>query len=117
MHSHEGPSVVYLAAAVSDFYIENPADHKIQSREISDLTLTFQPVPKLLGKIREWSPNSTVVSFKLETDHTILEKKVMQSFNLYGVDMVIANLLQTYKTECILFTKEKREVIRGGNLE
>jgi phosphopantothenate-cysteine ligase len=73
MHLHGGPSLVFLAAAVSDFYIQNPAEHKIQSREIFELTLTLQPVPKLLGKIKEWSPSSTVVSFKLETDSTILE--------------------------------------------
>jgi len=29
MHLHEGPTLVYLAAAVSDFYILNPVEHKI----------------------------------------------------------------------------------------
>ena len=41
MHLHQGPSLVFLAAAVSDFYIKNPAEHKIQSREIFELTLTL----------------------------------------------------------------------------
>jgi phosphopantothenoylcysteine synthetase/decarboxylase len=70
-------SFVFLAAAVSDFYIENPDEHKIQSKEHHQLTITLQPVPKLLGNIKIWSPNTKVISFKLETDAQILEKKVM----------------------------------------
>ncbi len=53
MHWLEGPSLVFLAAAVSDFYIQNSAEYKIQTREIFELTLTLQPLPKLLGKIKE----------------------------------------------------------------
>ncbi len=29
MSKHEGKSIVYLAAAVSDFYVAEPAEHKI----------------------------------------------------------------------------------------
>jgi hypothetical protein len=33
------------------------------------------------------------VSFKLETDKTILEKKIDESIFKYGIDMVVGNIL------------------------
>ena len=68
-------AVFYLAAAVSDFYIPESkmTEHKIQSREISTLKIELEPVPKLLGIIKEKNPNAVAISFKLETDKTILK--------------------------------------------
>ena len=87
--------VVVSAAAVSDFYIpltELP-ENKIQSSGCP-LILQLQPTPKLLGKVRsEWSPNSTVVGFKLETDPNLLEQKCMQSFYRDNLHAVIGNIL------------------------
>ena len=77
MSKHEGKSIVYLAAAVSDFYVAEPAEHKIQSREHSELQITLQPVPKLLGHIKEWCPHTLAISFKLETDSTLLKQKAL----------------------------------------
>ena len=60
-----------MAAAVSDFYIpmEQLLEHKIQSGSHKDgLTLELLPVPKMLGKVKEWNPDTLLVSFKLETD-------------------------------------------------
>ena len=63
-------AVFYLAAAVSDFYIpeQKMTEHKLQSREISTLKLELEPVPKMLGMIKEKNPNAIAISFKLETD-------------------------------------------------
>lgn len=81
-------AIIVLAAAVSDFYIKNPTgkirrnknirmffflfykmfdvEHKIQSG--SNLSLNFDPVPKLLGHVnRIWCRNQCIVTFKLET--------------------------------------------------
>ena len=55
-------------------------------------------MPKLLGMIKEWCPRAKVISFKLETDETLLEGKAQAAINKYGVDLVIANLLQTRMT-------------------
>lgn len=33
------------------------------------------------------------ISFKLETDKTILEKKIDESISKYGIDMVVGNIL------------------------
>jgi phosphopantothenate-cysteine ligase len=39
--------------------------------------------------------NTTVISFKLETDKNILEQKVKDSIKKYDVDMVVGNVLET----------------------
>ena len=52
------------------------AVHKIQSAD-GPLSLNLSKVPKMLGVLRQtWAPGAFVVSFKLETDETILVKKV-----------------------------------------
>lgn len=105
--------VVYLAAAVSDFYIpENELPtHKIQSagREMllphvtsdaNGITLRLLPVPKFLARIVDlWCPGAFVVSFKLETDQDLLYPKCVTSLSKYHQSLVIGNLLQTRKSE------------------
>mmetsp|Transcript_9936 Transcript_9936/g.15313 ORF Transcript_9936/g.15313 Transcript_9936/m.15313 type:complete len:500 (-) Transcript_9936:50-1549(-) len=99
-------AVLYLAAAVSDFYVPlaEKSIHKIQSDSKSrddgssdgSLVLKLRPVPKTLGLLhKSWSPDAFVVSFKLETDKTILRQKAERAVDRYGVHMVIGNLLQT----------------------
>jgi len=87
--------LLYLAAAVSDFYVPEYklSDHKIQSSQGS-LDLHLDTVPKALSTLRNrWVPNAFLVSFKLETDPSILIQKARSSIELYGVDCVVANLL------------------------
>lgn len=61
--------LVYLAAAVSDFYIpyKDLSEHKIQSKDNANgLTLSLEPIPKMLGILaNEWAPESFVISFKV----------------------------------------------------
>ena len=127
--------LVYLAAAVSDFYIpqEKRALHKIQSRdygiksqasssiessssgdengntgdnnnientmqiqEDNTLTLKLYPVPKVIPTLRkEWCPNAFAVSFKLETDSTILQQKAVLAMKRNNVHMIVGNELST----------------------
>ena len=91
--------IMYLAAAVSDFYIpENELGaHKIQSRDTDGITLKLKNTPKILGKIRELGKGMFMVSFKLETDSKILKDKATKSMKMYGSDLVFGNMLQTYK--------------------
>jgi phosphopantothenate---cysteine ligase (ATP) len=92
-------AMVFLAAAVSDFYIpqSEKAEHKIQSGANEDgLLLHLKSVPKTLGLIRTiWAPDAFVVAFKLETDKDILRQKAERSVAKYGCHMIIGNLLQT----------------------
>ena len=104
-------ALLYLAAAVSDFYIPNQSlpKHKIQSN-ISGLNIELKPVPKLLGKLKEaWCKSALVVSFKLETDSNILEAKCKKSLENYKHDLVIGNLLNERKYHVTMFSNNKNK--------
>jgi phosphopantothenate---cysteine ligase (ATP) len=103
-------ALFFLAAAVSDYYIpaDEMAEHKIQSGDgvapssaaqhnvDGSLTLTLQPVPKVMGLLKElWAPDAFVVSFKLETDSDVLRMKAERAVERYGCNMVIGNLLHS----------------------
>lgn len=134
-----GPrGLLYLAAAVSDFFVPvrlhlpsisihtNPpcqpdrmSEHKIQSTNAVDpvkaasteevfdnfdsspavprskrLVIDLDPVPKFLKNLVEgWSPEGMIVSFKLETDPSILVHKARYSLDRYQHHLVIGNLL------------------------
>lgn len=95
----QSQAMVYLAAAVSDFYIPKAElpEHKIQSTK-DGLELKLKPVPKLLGKLRsDWCPNAYIVSFKLETDINILNAKCKRSMEKYKQNLVIGNILEDRK--------------------
>jgi len=116
--------LIYLTAAVSDFYIpkSEKAEHKIQSRDYglekkvdnkqvpksnvatsirmdpdtNCLHLKLSPVPKMLSLIRDdLAPNAFCVSFKLETDKNILIEKARLAIKKYDVHMVIGNVLES----------------------
>jgi phosphopantothenate-cysteine ligase len=97
---------VYLAAAVSDFYIPRSAmaEHKIQSSGGNGLSLRLSNVPKAIGVLRQqWAPRAYVVTFKLETDEAILASKAHAALKNYGHELVIGNLLATYKQRVSVF--------------
>eukprot|EP00898_Chlorokybus_atmophyticus_P008345 jgi/Chlat1/8511/Chrsp80S07810 len=112
-----GPrAMLYLAAAVSDFYIpwQSMVEHKIQSTG-GPLNLRLQRVPKLLGLVRRhWAPEALVVSFKLETDLAILSDKADQALRKYQVHAVIANILETRRDQVVMFSKEGHTAINRG---
>jgi len=90
--------MLYLPAAVSDFYIPiaNMSNHKIQSRKFSKekaFSLELFNVPKTLLAMRNLNPEMFMVMFKLETDLTMIDKKVLSSMQKYGVDLTIGNML------------------------
>lgn len=89
---------VILAAAVSDFYLPEAdmVEHKIQSSGGAGLSLSLKPVPKLLTCLKaSWCPNAYCISFKLETDESILVLKANRAIEVYGVDLVVANILES----------------------
>lgn len=112
-------AVVLAAAAVSDFYLppDKTVEHKIQSRD-GDLHLHLHQVPKMLGCIVDtWMPDGFLVSFKLETDASILEAKATKSLSTYGGNAVIGNLLQSYKDVVTFYVRDGsvRRVERDGH--
>jgi len=116
--------LIYLAAAVSDFYIplHSRSEHKIQSRDYglsggknatgdehvghksaievkedgAGIDIHLSPVPKCISLLRGvWAPDAFCISFKLETDKNILYDKAKMAMERYGIHMVIGNLLST----------------------
>lgn len=126
----------YLAAAVSDFFIprDKLVEHKIQSTEISDqpdhplepsspatvqsapnalgkkLTINLDPVPKFLKNlVQGWAPEGMIISFKLETDPSLLVSKAQAALRRYSHHLVIGNLLSTRKWEVVFIAPDREE--------
>ncbi|KAK1814694.1 Phosphopantothenate--cysteine ligase cab2 [Friedmanniomyces endolithicus] len=122
----------YLAAAVSDFFVpaERMVEHKIQSSEDfqEDLTngsgarapaahmdgkrlvIDLDPVPKFLKMLVDgWAPRSMIVSFKLETDPSLLARKARYALEKYSHHLVIGNLLNTRKWEVLFVSADGGE--------
>nr|XP_056721229.1 phosphopantothenate--cysteine ligase [Euleptes europaea] len=120
-------AMFYLAAAVSDFYIpasEMP-EHKIQSVD-GPLQITMKIVPKMLSPlVKEWAPEAFVISFKLETNPSILVDKSRQALEKYRHQVVIANMLDSYRTSVLVVTRDSEmqlslsdeELTRGMEIE
>lgn len=103
-------TLIYSSAAVSDFYlpVEDMAEHKIQSRD-GPLTITLKPVPKVIKIMRNvWCPSAFLVTFKLETDSGLLEKKSLSHLdkNNYGVNCVVGNILGEHQDKVYLYTED-----------
>lgn len=108
-----GPNVMlYLAAAVSDFYI--PSQSRPQHKISSDvpLQLNLVQVPKMMTPlVKEWIPRAFTVSFKLETDVNIISKKARQSLAKYSHQVVVSNILQTRKKTVVMITPTQERAI------
>jgi len=112
----ENKAILYLAAAVSDFYIPSNemSVHKISSS--GPPTISLQLVPKILAPLVSlWVPKAFVVSFKLETDENLLISKARTALNKYHHNLVIANMLQTRKQQVIIVSKETEYVLSLTN--
>ncbi|XP_070758457.1 phosphopantothenate--cysteine ligase [Enoplosus armatus] len=103
-------AMFYLAAAVSDFYIpasEMP-EHKIQSSN-GPLQLSMNMVPKILSPlVKDWAPQAFVISFKLETDATILLDRARRALDTYRHQAVVANVLDSRRGYVMVVTPESQ---------
>ena len=123
-------ALFYLAAAVSDFFVpqDRMVEHKIQSSEEfsqfhdingegpkkpaahtegKSLIIDLDPVPKFLKQLVDcWSPEGMIVSFKLETDPSILTQKAKHALDKYSHHLVIGNLLSTRKWEVVFVSDD-----------
>lgn len=137
MHPIGGNALFFLAAAVSDFFIprNRMVEHKIQSggsatkdddrtsaghtgcnekTSIShnkQLVINLDPVPKFLHKlVSGWAPQgSMIISFKLETDESLLIPKSEQALKRYAHHLVIGNLLRSRKWAVLFVTPERNQ--------
>nr|XP_057911602.1 phosphopantothenate--cysteine ligase isoform X2 [Doryrhamphus excisus] len=106
-------AMFYLAAAVSDFYIpasEMP-EHKIQSSN-GPLQLTMNMVPKILSPlVKDWAPQAFVISFKLETDSSILLEKARRALDTYRHQVVVANVLDSRRGYVVVVTPSTQDEV------
>lgn len=65
LSKEESIDAIFHAAAVSDFYLPGAGNGKIPASEGS-LTLTLEPTPKLLPRMRGWFPNAAITGWKFE---------------------------------------------------
>lgn len=111
---HGNKAMVYLAAAVSDFYIprEELPTHKIAS-DGEPLTITLQLVPKILVPlVSQWVPKAFIISFKLETDNSILIEKAKGALRKYKHHLVIGNVLQSRRYQVIFVTADSEDDLK-----
>jgi len=99
-------TMVYLVSAVADFYIpfnELPKD-KIDSRPNDpSMTIHLKKVPKALARGlvgRLWGDGAFVTTFKLETDESRIDAKVLKHINGFdNIRLVASNLHATIRSE------------------
>jgi phosphopantothenate---cysteine ligase (CTP) len=88
---------VILAAAVSDYTVDNYVDGKIRTGK--GLEIKMKPLPKLISKIKEWNPNIKLVGFKLLVNSTEKELTLAAKKSIVDnkCDLVVANDLRDIK--------------------
>lgn len=83
-----------------------PAAHMQDKSLIIDL----DPVPKFLKRLVDgWAPEGMIISFKLETDPSILTDKANHALQKYSHHLVIGNLLRTRKWEVVFVSAMQGE--------
>ncbi|CRL05853.1 CLUMA_CG019097, isoform A [Clunio marinus] len=108
----EKRALLYLAAAVSDFYVpeEDMPKHKIQSTGAPKISLDL--VPKILKPlVSSWVPQAFVISFKLETDDSLLIQKSREALIKYNHKLVIANILHTRRYRVVMVSPTTEQEI------
>ncbi|KAF2460709.1 DNA/pantothenate metabolism flavo protein [Lineolata rhizophorae] len=77
------------------------------------LIIDLEPVPKFLKTLVDgWAPESVIVSFKLETEPSLLVRKARHSLDKYQHHLVIGNLLSTRKWEVVFVTPDGERWVR-----
>jgi phosphopantothenate--cysteine ligase len=106
------PEVIILAAAVSDYGVDNFVDGKIRSKE-SDMVIKLKALPKVISQVKSWAPKAYLVGFKLLVNSTTEEliENAKKSIETNGCDMVVANDLKDIKNN------EHRLIIVKPNTE
>jgi len=93
----EQPDVILLAAAVSDYGVENFVNGKVRSNDM--FTIKLNQLPKLIYYVKEWAPNAKLVGFKLLVNSKTSEliSAAKRSIQDNKCDMIVANDLQEIK--------------------
>ncbi|KAJ5970584.1 DNA/pantothenate metabolism flavoprotein C-terminal [Penicillium vulpinum] len=96
-------------SAISSDEIYTGENEEEPTSNSKKLVVNLDPVPKFLHQLVDgWAPEgSMVVSFKLETDPSLLVYKARTALQRYAHHLVIGNLLSTRKWEVVFITPEE----------
>lgn len=81
--------VLIMAAAVSDYYIEQPGNQKIKADANQQIQLILKRNPNLLQMLGNQKHRQVLVGFAAETDHLL--QNAMAELEDKKVDMLVAN--------------------------
>jgi len=89
--SEQKYDMVILAAAVSDYDVDNYVDGKIRSSE--SLKIHLVPYPKIITEVKKIQPETFLVGFKLMVNSMDSEliSEAQKSIEKNGCDIVVAN--------------------------
>lgn len=98
-------TIVIKAAAVADYYIPNPSQHKMK-KTAARLSLDLEPTPDILAELGTKKGDRLLIGFAAETDNLIEQaRRKMQQKNC---DMVVGNVVSRPGTG---FESDENEVV------
>ena len=87
---HLKPGMIFIGtAAVADYRMQLPAEHKLKKQDKSTLTLTLTINPDILATVAMSGKASFVVGFAAETNDVL--KNAEEKLRTKKVDMIVAN--------------------------
>lgn len=89
--------IIFVCAAIAD-YIPKKQKGKIPS-EKNKLVLELQKAPKIISKLREYSPKAKLVGFKIEKNTDRLTEKIFDLLKKNHLDFVIGNTTKNLNSE------------------
>ncbi|XP_023561986.1 phosphopantothenate--cysteine ligase isoform X3 [Octodon degus] len=64
-------------------------------------------VPKMLSPlVKDWAPKAFIISFKLETDPSIIISRARNALEVYQHQVVVANILESIQSFVVIITKD-----------
>lgn len=84
--------IVILAAAASDYNVQNKSKSKIKSSK-KNLQIKLKQAPKIINQIKKWQKDVFLVGFKAETNLSKkkLEESARKKMKESKADLIIAN--------------------------
>lgn len=83
-------------------------------------------VPKMLSPlVKDWAPKAFIISFKLETNPSIIIDRARNALEMYQHQVVVANILESQRSFVIIITKDsetklllsEEEIEKGMEIE
>ncbi|XP_052616562.1 phosphopantothenate--cysteine ligase-like [Peromyscus californicus insignis] len=100
--------MLHLASAVSAFYIpvsEMP-EHKIHSSGGPLMINAAVEIKMLSPLVKEWAPKAFRVSFKLETDPTIIINRARNASGVNKHQAVVSNIFESIQSFVVIVTQD-----------